>query len=164
MKYTIVILLIAAVFARPQVFKSQFLSLRVSSDRNGDGAITYEEIDPPAGHGLPEFTIPIEEMSAAQLEKEINDWKMSEAGAEDEFYGQTEGAIAEAKADYEACKEIPDPKKRQACMDEAKDTIDGINDMISDLQTEHAIEEEVFDAAMDDVLEEKRLKEAALRQ
>ena len=160
MKYTFAILLIVGVFARPQVFKSEFLTLKVTADKNGDGEITYEEIDPPAGHGLPEFTIPIDDMSAAQLEKEINDWKMSEAGAEDEFYGQTEGAIAEAKEDLVACKEIPDPVKRQACIDEAQDTIDGINDMISDLQTEHAIEEEVFDAAMDKVLEEKRIAEA----
>lgn len=33
--------------------------------------------------------------------------------------------------------------------------------MISDLQTEHAIEEEVFDEAMDEELEMKRSREVA---
>jgi hypothetical protein len=159
--FMLITLLLSSVLARPDVFKSQFLSLKLRDDRNGDGKITYDEVDPPAGHGLPEFSMPVEDMTAAQLEKEINDWKMSEASAEDEFYSQTEGAITQAMEDIKACQEIPNEKERQACIDEAQDTIDGINDMISDLQTEHAIEEEVFDAAMDEELEMKRVREAA---
>ncbi|OMJ92215.1 hypothetical protein SteCoe_5092 [Stentor coeruleus] len=159
--YLLIAIMLCVVTARPEVFKSQFLSLKLSDDRNGDGKITYDEVDPPAGHGLPEFSMPVEDMTAAQLEKEINDWKMSEASAEDEFYSQTEGAISQAMQDIKACEEIPNPEERKACIDEAQDTIDGINDMISDLQTEHAIEEEVFDAAMDEELEMKRAREAA---
>lgn len=81
----LITLFLSSVLARPDIFKSQFLSPKLKDDRNGDGKITYDEVNPPAGHGLPEFSMPVEDMTAAQLEKEISNWKMSEASAEDEF-------------------------------------------------------------------------------
>ena len=160
MKYILsTILLVSALGFTNQLFKSEFLSLKLQSDKNGDGKISVDEVDPPAGHGLPQFSAPIDQISADQLENEMSLWKMSEALAEEEFYAQTDAAVADGLLEIESCNEIEDEEEREICKEETQADIDSIYDMISDLQIAHAGEEEAYGDAMADFLKEKRERE-----
>ena len=63
-------------------------------------------VEPPAGHGLPEFSKPPYELSAEELIDEYHAWQALEAEAEAAFYEQTDNAIAEAQAEKDNCKNI----------------------------------------------------------
>ena len=149
---------------QPRVFRNQFLQSKTQQEAEEDAQESNDEIlgiTPPAGHGLPEFSDSIENLSADQLEKEINDWKLAEQAAEDEFYAQTDAAIAEAEKDKEECQSIEDETERKECEDEAQGEIDSINKMIDDLMSSHAAEEELFDGVFEQIIQDKRDEEAA---
>ena len=141
--------------ASPRVFRGTFLQEDeygfMEDYQEKDGPL----VDPPAGHGLPEFSAPPYELTPDQLVAEYDAWKLLEEEAEQEFYAQTDAAIAEAEAKLAACStEYTNEEEIADCEAKAQMEIEAVNQSVEDLQTAHGTEEELFEAALEFLLNE----------
>ncbi|CAG9318686.1 unnamed protein product [Blepharisma stoltei] len=158
LKLSFLILTIALVSAdRPKIFKSQFLQ-EIRDFETGLREKSGPLVDPPAGHGLPEFSdIPLN-LEPDQLKAEIRAWKLAEQAAETEFYEQTNQALVNAQAKRDACtSKYTTQEEIEECQQKAELEIEAVENMITDLQGSHAAEEEAFDSAIEAILEYREL-------
>lgn len=166
LKYSLLLVLILSVVAdRPKIFKNEFLqqdpgtgypSSPTTAYPTSGAGIDAPLVDPPAGHGLPEFSDIPSNLSADQLVSELRAWRQAEEAAEEEFYEQTDAAIADAEAAYAECETLYKTEEEIAeCHAAAESDIDLVVKMVEDLQTSHGNEEEVFDEAITKILASK---------
>ena len=138
----------------PQVFRGSFLQI------DDDFTDEWEEkagplVDPPAGHGLPEFSKAPYELTPEEMFVEYYEWQQLEAAAESEFYAQTDAAIADARADYDECEtKYTTEEEIATCQEKALKDEEEVIRAVEDLQSSHAQEEELVEAAMVFLVEE----------
>ena len=140
---------------KPKLFRNEFLQ-----KDDYDFMDDYDEkdgplVDPPAGHGLPGFSVAPYELEPDQLVAEYDAWKLTEEAAEQEFYAQTDEAIAEAEEKLANCATLYTTEEEIAdCEAEAMADAEAVNQSVEDLQSAHGAEEEIFEAALEFLIAE----------